>query len=66
MKVKIRKEKMTKLPIWRVYDEVGNEIDFYDRQMDEEMPKKSTGEPYEGLTREELVEILQAKGYEIV
>ena len=65
MKVKIKKERISKFPIWRVYDEKGEEIDFYDRQAEEQMPTKQDGSEYDGLTKDELVEILQKKGYEI-
>lgn len=55
MKLKIRAFYLTKYPMWRVIDETGREIEFYDRELG----------MFKGLTKQQLVEILRQKGYEV-
>ncbi|NCD40592.1 MAG: hypothetical protein EOL88_00720 [Bacteroidia bacterium] len=50
--IKIYSEYMSKYPIWGIYNQEGERIDFYDRQ---------SKEFKNGLSREQLVKILKKK-----
>jgi len=55
MKLKVRSAFISTYPVWRVIDDTGREIEFYDREQG----------MHKGLTREELIKLLREKGYEV-
>jgi len=59
MNVKIKSEKLTRWPIWGLYDSQGERVDFLFRQ-------DNTKEGKDGLTKEELLNLLPEKGYTVV
>jgi hypothetical protein len=54
--MKVKAEKLSSYPIWRIYNSVGKEVDFYWRKTDKQ----------NGLTKEEVTEVIKNKYNDLI